>query len=123
MMIPSNLRKSVGFPRKTAHVSDSPVKHCAEVAEIEGEYQKAEEHSRKIIAAFKRKQGDEHPQTLDATGGLAVILRHRGKLQEAAKAARTSIDGRERVIGKNHPWTWPPVSHWGYILTLQGEHT
>lgn len=59
-----------------------------------------------------------HPHTLDATGGLAVILRHRGKLEAATKAARTSIDGRNKVIGEDHSWTQPPLCHWGYILAL-----
>jgi hypothetical protein len=52
---------------------------------------------------------------------LAVILRHQAKLEAAAQAAQRSISGREKVIGKDHPWTLPPVSHYGYIKTLQGQ--
>ncbi len=72
---------------------------------------------------FEKIQGLEHPQTLDALGDLAVVLRHVGKLDAAAEAAQRSITGREKAIGKNHPWTLPTVMQYGYNLTLQGDHS
>ncbi|KIM99760.1 hypothetical protein OIDMADRAFT_55667 [Oidiodendron maius Zn] len=86
-------------------------------------YNFPESRKRLVLQKWEKIRGPEHPQTLDALGDYAVVLRHLGKLDAAAQAAQKSIFGSEKALRKDHPLTLPTVVQLGYILTLQGEYS
>ena len=50
-----------------------------------------------------------------------MLLQAQGKLEEAETLSRRALEGRERVLGVNHPDTLILVGNLGSLLEAQGK--
>jgi serine/threonine protein kinase len=77
---------------------------------------------RQLVAALeiqRRVLSDEHPDTLQTTHDLDVVLRFQDKWSEAERLARQLLEIRQRVQGTEHVETLNAMSDLGWILTIQ----
>jgi serine/threonine protein kinase/tetratricopeptide (TPR) repeat protein len=77
---------------------------------------------RQLVAALeiqRRVLGDEHPDTLQTTHDLAVLLTFQDKWAEAERLARKLLEIRQRVQGNEHLETLTAMSDLGWVLTIQ----
>ena len=49
--------------------------------------------------------GKELPSTLTGMNNLASVFDHQGKYEEAEQVHRQALNGREKVLGQEHPDT------------------
>ena len=64
-----------------------------------GESEEAEQVLRQVVAAQSRVLGAEHPDTLETTSHLEVVLLDLMKAAEAEQLARGNLEVRQRVLG------------------------
>ena len=57
------------------------------------------------MEARSRILGDEHPDTLQTKGNLAVSYRLLGKVKEAAEMEEKVVEAKGRILGEEHPDT------------------
>jgi len=93
----------------------------AELRRILGEYTQAETLYQDIIKAYKIAYRVEHPRMLDAMNDLGLLLWEQGKLEDAERIFRTTLDGRVRVLGELHLTTAQSCDNLGLILSEQGK--
>ncbi|MBL8766909.1 MAG: tetratricopeptide repeat protein, partial [Planctomycetes bacterium] len=67
-----------------------------------GDYQHAEEESRKLVDAKSAAIGINHPETLITRQTLSVILEANGKSDEAIEVGTAVADEQERQLGPDH---------------------
>lgn len=61
-------------------------------------------------------------QVLRAANDLAVALRQIGRQTEAVKLHREVLEGKEKVLGKEHPNTLTSVNNLAVLLRQQGDY-
>ena len=59
---------------------------------------------------------------LCSVGDLAAQLRNQGKHDEAEAMNRRALDGYEKVLGEEHPYTLTSVSNLASVLRDQGKY-
>ena len=55
------------------------------------------------LAARRRTLVEGHPGTLTRPGGLAGLLKGRGRLEEAEPLSRQALEAGRRTLGEKHP--------------------
>ena len=70
-----------------------------------GIYPEAQKQIERAIELRRRVQGENHPDTLAASRGLAVLYRNQGKAAEAEALLIKVLDVQRRVLGEDHPGT------------------
>ena len=87
-----------------------------------GEPRTALPHLRRAHALYRAELGDDHPDTLNTAGDLALVLSALGDYQ----AAHTLEDGTftrcRRVLGDDHPNTLATANRLGDVLSALGEY-
>ncbi|MHC4094212.1 MAG: protein kinase domain-containing protein, partial [Planctomycetota bacterium] len=73
------------------------------------------------LATRRRVLGEEHPITLKSVGGMGLMLKSMGKLDEAEPYYREALDARRRVLGDEHQDTLKSVSGMGSLLQSMGK--
>ncbi len=66
----------------------------------QGQYARAEELGRQLVAIRRRVLGEQHPSTLMSMNNLGVIDRNLGKYAEAEMLLSASLDGRRRCSAR-----------------------
>ena len=70
----------------------------------------------------KRVLGDEHPDTLNTAGNLALSCSEQGKYAEAEALQREVLAVQKRVLGAEHPDTLRTAGHLAESCSEQGTH-
>jgi hypothetical protein len=69
---------------------------------------------------YHRRALEDHEKTLGTTflavNNVGALLQAQGKLGMAERSYRRALDGRERTLGRNHPYTLTPVNNLGSLL-------
>jgi hypothetical protein len=76
---------------------------------------------RDVVADCSETLGPEHPDTLVATGNLAVAHAHAGQLAEAMGLLEVNLASRVAVFGDVHPRTLDARDTLGTMLRLVGR--
>jgi len=85
---------------------------------LHGDYDNAEIHIRRCI-----RLREEHDQSdLNILAVLALVLRYRGKYDQAEEMNRRALEGREKVLGQDHPDTLNSVHDLASVLQYQGRY-
>jgi hypothetical protein len=58
---------------------------------------------------------------LMSMNNLAGVLRDQGKYNEAEQMRREVVEGQERVLGKEHPYTLMSMNNLALVLSGSGE--
>ncbi|MFE4547886.1 FxSxx-COOH system tetratricopeptide repeat protein [Streptomyces sp. NPDC056785] len=66
--------------------------------------------------------GDDHPDTLSITYGLATSLAHLGEYEQARRMHADSLERRRRALGDNHPDTLQSANNLASTLAHLGEY-
>ncbi|KAL8626124.1 hypothetical protein Q9189_008194, partial [Teloschistes chrysophthalmus] len=59
----------------------------------------------RVVEAYKRTLGEEHPDTLRSMHGLALRYSEAGRGPEALQLAERVVEARKRTLGEEHPNT------------------
>jgi hypothetical protein len=70
----------------------------------------------------RQHHGDDHPDTLDAAGSLAIDLHPFGEYVAARELDQDTLDRCRRVLGENHPSTLTSANNLAADLCALGEH-
>lgn len=86
----------------------------------------AEAEMRPVLAAYQASLGPTHPYSLVCQVNLAAVLRQQrerdpGKASEAAAAIGIALDGLERVLSPEHPYTLAAAMVDSVLRTDQGQ--
>ena len=98
-----------------------------EEARKDEEKRKAEEDAEKISeakAAFeklKNDNGEDHPDTLNSMGNLALLHHNQGNLNEAERLYRDALDKMKKKLGPQHPDTLALMNNLASLLQAQGK--
>ena len=57
------------------------------------------------MSRFRKKLGDNHPDTIRTTNSIAVTYKNQGKYRDAEVLFKQCLDKRKVVLGENHPDT------------------
>jgi hypothetical protein len=75
----------------------------------------------RAAALLQRTLGAEHPHTLALKDSLGTILHKRGKLDDAERILRPTLEQRRRVLGPDHLDTLESMDSLGRLLQQQGK--
>jgi serine/threonine protein kinase len=75
------------------------------IADLQGEYPRAEALRSQVLAIQRRVLGPESPDTLYSLNNLAVVYWHQGKYAQAEALESQTLEIRRRVLGAEHPDT------------------
>lgn len=81
--------------------------------------------NRKVSEAYKidrERLGEFATTTLDDLSLLALVLRDEGDYKVAEKISRRALNGREKVLGVEHPSTLTSVNNLSSVLASQGKY-
>ena len=87
----------------------------------QGEYKKAEDMSRRVLAGFEKVLGVEHPDTLFSANKLALALPQE-KYKTAEDMSRRALEGMEKVLGVEHPYTLSSVHDLSSVLFSKKDY-
>lgn len=81
---------------------------------------------RPVLAAYQASLGTKHPYSLVCQVNLAATLRQQreqepGKAAEAAAVVGAALDGLERVLGPEHPYTLAAAMVDSVVRADQGQ--
>jgi len=89
----------------------------------QGDFALSEDRASLSLEIRRRLFGpDESEQTLGSMESLASSIQWLGRGAEALEMQRKILEGRERLLGPNHPSTLRSLGQLGYCLQNQGEH-
>jgi tetratricopeptide (TPR) repeat protein len=83
-------------------------------------FAKAESHLRRAVTLYRKTVGQEHVDTLRATGELALVLRLE-KPDEAETLAASNLEDCRRLLGPEHPLTLKCTREMAWILLKRGK--
>jgi len=86
-----------------------------------GLYEPAERQLRRAIELRRAQLGDEAPETLTSLDELALVLRIRGRFDEATEVAERTLGVRSRTLGPNHPDTLTAASTLAAVYASLGR--
>ncbi|KAH7384380.1 kinesin light chain 1 [Phaeosphaeria sp. MPI-PUGE-AT-0046c] len=100
---------------------------------LSGEFAAAEGFMRKSLEIREKALGREDPHTLISVSQLGLLLERQGhqlgsvlvrqgQYEEAEAMHRRALEGREKVLGREHPYTLTSVSQLGLVLARQGQY-
>jgi serine/threonine protein kinase/tetratricopeptide (TPR) repeat protein len=69
----------------------------------------------------RRELGSDHPETLETTSSMGLLLRDLRRLTDAEPYAREALASRRRVLGENHLDTLASINNVGALLTTAGR--
>jgi tetratricopeptide (TPR) repeat protein len=95
--------------------------NAAWYSDEKGNYNTAEEMSRRALEGFSRVLGEEHPKTMNSITNLAVTLWNRGRLEEAEELEAQVVKMRKRLLGEEHPDTLTSINNLAVTLRNQGR--
>ncbi|OBT60492.1 hypothetical protein VE03_10079 [Pseudogymnoascus sp. 23342-1-I1] len=111
------------------------VSQLGSVLEKQGKYEEAEAMHWRDLKGSEKVLGVEHPDTLTSVSNvgwvlekqgnvsqLGWVLEKQGKYEEAEAMQRRALEGREKVLGVEHPDTLTSVSQLGSVLEKQGKY-
>jgi len=93
--------------------------HTAELYEIMGNLEKAENLCRAAVAGFK-DYDENHPNRVVAYCTLAQILAKRGNFDEAEQLFGKGIVGLRAALGARHLWTLEAEFGYSCVLLIRG---
>ena len=73
--------------------------------EFEAKQAEAEQEYRAVMAIRQRVLGTKHPYLSMSCWSVADCLRVQNKRVEGLELARRAVDGFQKTLGKNHPYT------------------
>jgi hypothetical protein len=76
---------------------------------------------RRVLEAYKKMLGPEHPHTLASTSNLDLVFHHQGKCEEAEALHRRALRDREKVLGLEHPAKLARANKLGLVFNYQGS--
>jgi tetratricopeptide (TPR) repeat protein len=97
--------------------------NLADALYLQGKYDAAEGMLRKVLDAFRRTQGPEHPRTLMVLADMALMYQLRGTFDLAEKNASAALTGRRHALGSTHPATMASAADLALALVSQGKYT
>jgi len=80
-----------------------------------GEYPESLKHFTRALDLRRQKLGDEHPETLETMGELALLHRDRGHYDEARPLMEKAVEIRRASLGPDHPSTLTAMHNLGSI--------
>jgi len=96
---------SRGSPDTDTETSASLFEGAGVFALEQGQLTLAAEYYQRALTSLERLLGSDHPHTLVARHGLAVIYREAGDLGRAIPMLEQSLADYQRVLGDDHPMT------------------
>ena len=88
-----------------------------------GRRQDAVELREKVLEAWKRTLGEEHPDTLLSMGNLASSYSNLGRRQDAVELEEKVLEARKRTLGEEHPDTLLSIKNLEFYLTSSYKQT
>lgn len=76
---------------------------------------------RTSLAGRRRVQGDDHEDTLQTIGNLAMALRGRAQYAEAESLTLEGLERRRRLFGEDHPYTLTSYNNLA-VIQLEAGH-
>ena len=73
-------------------------------------------HLRRLVA---KVLGERHPDTLASINNLALLVKARGRFDEAERLYRTALDAAARVWGWEHPNSFTALNNLASVLLKQ----
>jgi len=92
-----------------------------EIYEKQGKWQPTEELGMRLMKAFRKMLGEEHPSTLITMSNLAFKYMNQGRWKEAEELEEQVVEARTRVLGEEHPSTLTSMSN--LALTYMNQRT
>ena len=86
-----------------------------------GQYEKAEQMHRSVLATVTKLWGPEHLDVASALDNLAAALQNQGKLTEAEELDLRALAMRRKLLGDAHPDVAFSLENLGQVLGLQGN--
>lgn len=69
----------------------------------------------------RKSLGESDAATLSATSNLALLRRSQGRNGEAEELLRAVLEGRQKVLGLDHPDTAASCDHLAWLLQDMGK--
>lgn len=88
---------------------------------VRARYQGAETLYRRALAGHEKALGPDHPDTLETTNKLGILLHDTGDLDGAEALHRRAFAGREKTLGPSHPDTLASANNLGMLLKDKGN--
>ncbi len=88
----------------------------------QGRYVSAYEAVSESYNIYQERAGDVVNTTLDSLSLLASVLQYQGKYEAAEEMNRRALEGREKVLGVEHPSTLTSVDNLASVLRYQGKY-
>ena len=107
--------------RETGEASDI-LEPLASMRYDAGEYAKAEELYRKVLAIREVVDGPEHSNTLVARSNLILAMEGRGALADAAREYRSLLEVERRVLGDSDTTTLATTHNLAGVLHNLGRY-
>ena len=82
----------------------------------QGRYVSAYEAASESYNIYQEQAGDIATTTLNSLGLLGSVLRSQGKYEAAEEMNRRALEGREKVLGVEHPDTLTSVYNFAYLF-------
>jgi hypothetical protein len=86
-----------------------------------GDHSGAKEIAEVTLEKFRRRYGEEYPDTLATTLNYAIDLRHAGHLEQAKELGVTLLDRYRRILGDRHPHTMSAQTNLAIVYRLLGD--
>jgi serine/threonine-protein kinase len=93
--------------------------HLARIEEVQRRPREAEALFREARAIRLRRQGEDHPETLMSTKGVADALRVQGRYAEAEAIFRRVLELERRVLGGDHELHAYTMTKLGFAVLYQ----
>jgi tetratricopeptide (TPR) repeat protein len=87
-----------------------------------GLYRQAQPLVEKVLQVRRAALGEDHPDTAESYGWVAVILDELGRYREAEEGKRKALDIRRQALGEEHPLTAESYNNLAFNLTTQGRY-
>jgi tetratricopeptide (TPR) repeat protein len=95
--------------------------NLAKVYRDEGKLDQAEPLVSRVLEAYKRTLGEQHPYTLLAMSNLGVLYRSEGKYDQGAILLRKALEERRRTLGDEHANTLYSMYQLARLYVEQGN--
>ncbi|KAI6611439.1 hypothetical protein MCOR14_011854 [Pyricularia oryzae] len=96
--------------------------NVAEVYDLLGQYEEAEQMYRETLALREKVLGPENPSTLASINNLALVLKNQGKYEEAEQMHRKTLELSKKVLGPENPETLNSMNNLASVLDNQGKY-
>ncbi|QBZ58570.1 hypothetical protein PoMZ_03525 [Pyricularia oryzae] len=96
--------------------------NVAEVYDLLGQYEEAEQMYRETLALREKVLGPENPSTFASINNLALVLKNQGKYEEAEQMHRKTLELSKKVLGPENPETFNSMNNLASVLDNQGKY-